>query len=105
MLGLPRGVPVTPFSIAGLQLDLSSPPTQDGNLARLAGVVDHLMATFPFVEMVVMSELAPLGSSPARAEPLPGPAESALAALAARHHIWLVPGSLFEARGDVIYNT
>jgi predicted amidohydrolase len=36
---------------------------------------------------------------------MPGPAELAFCEMAARHRIWLIPGSLFERRDDGIFNT
>lgn len=90
------------FAIAGMQLPLS---TAGGNLAHVSHAVDHLMLLFPWVQMVVLSELAVHGPSPAHAEPLPGPSERGLQAMAQNHHIWLVSGSLYELAGDDIYNT
>jgi predicted amidohydrolase len=69
--------------------------------ARLA----HLMHLFPWVQMVVFSELSALGPSPRTAQPLPGPAERFFQELAVQHRLWLVNGSLFELVGDTIYNT
>jgi predicted amidohydrolase len=36
---------------------------------------------------------------------MPGPAETAFCEMAARHGVWLIPGSIFERRDDGIYNT
>jgi deaminated glutathione amidase len=91
-----------PFAIAGLQLELRS---AGDNLAKITAKVDELLGVYPWVQMVLLSELAACGSSVSRAEPLPGPTEQGLAALAAKHGIWLVPGSLFEASGGKVYNT
>jgi predicted amidohydrolase len=55
--------------------------------------------------MVLFSELAAFGPAPKHAQPMPGPAEAAFCEMAARHHLWLVPGSMFEKRDDGIYNT
>jgi predicted amidohydrolase len=63
------------------------------------------MLRFPSVEMVVFSELAAYGSSMEHAEPLPGPAEAQFCEMARQYGVWLIPGSLFERVGDVIYNT
>jgi predicted amidohydrolase len=46
--------------------------------------------------------LGPLRST---AQPLPGPTEDAFCELAARHGIWLIPGSMFERVDDRVYNT
>jgi predicted amidohydrolase len=92
---------MTTFSIAGLQLAL---PDAD-NRAHIEREIASTMARFPWVQMVVLGELATYGFSLDRAEPLPGPTEQHYQALARRHGIWLVPGSLFERRDGVIHNT
>src|SRR5699024_3734359 len=59
-----------------------------------------------WVQMVMLSELAPCGPLPTAAQTLPGGAENALAEMAARHKIWLVTGSIYERSNDKrIYNT
>jgi predicted amidohydrolase len=64
------------------------------------------METFPWIQLVLLSELATFGPSITRAQPMPGPAEDAYRELAAKHGIWLVPGSLYERGQDGrIYNT
>ena len=55
--------------------------------------------------MVVFSELASYGPNPAKAQPLPGPAERKFQELAARHRIWLINGSLVELAQGQKYNT
>jgi deaminated glutathione amidase len=93
---------VRPIGIAGLQLRISG---QGSNLAYLSAKLDHLMAVFPWVEMVVFSELAAFGPARAFAEPLPGPTENAFREMARKHGLWLVNGSIYEKKGDGIYNT
>ena len=93
---------MTPFAIAGIQMRVSA--SQD-NVPEMAHRLDILMARFPWVQMVVFSELAPFGPLPGHAQVLPGPAEQAFCAMAARHKIWLLPGSMFEDAGDRVYNT
>lgn len=93
---------MTPFAIAGVQQILSATTP---NLPRMQAALDGLMGLYPWVQMVVFSELAAHGPSPAHAQPLPGPTEEAFCAMAAKHGIWLLPGSIFENAGGVIYNT
>jgi predicted amidohydrolase len=64
-----------------------------------------LMTIYPWVQMVLFSELAICGPLPSKAQPLPGPIEDAFCQMAKRHHIWLIPGSMYERRGKEIYNT
>ena len=50
-------------------------------------------------------ELAAFGPRQSEAQSLPGPAEDYFRALARKHQVWLVPGSLYELDGGHIYNT
>jgi len=93
---------MTPFAVAGIQMTVSA---EVENIAAMSKRLDHLMHRFPWVQMVLFSELAAFGPAPKHAQPLPGPAEGAFCEMAARYHVWLIPGSLFERRGDGIYNT
>lgn len=93
---------MTPFAIAALQLHTSA--VQD-NLPRIRSRIEILMELYPWVQMVVLSELATLGPLPSTAQPLPSPAEEAYRELAARHRVWLLPGSFYERAGNAIYNT
>jgi predicted amidohydrolase len=91
-----------PFAIAGLQLQLSG---HGNNLPRMQERLNFLMAVFPWVQMVVFSELASCGWSPATAQAMPGPVEYAFQDMAARHKVWLVSGSHFELLEGKVYNT
>src|SRR3989475_5675621 len=93
---------MTPFAIAGIQMPVSA---EAENVTAMGKRLNHLMHRFPWVQMVLFSELAAFGPAPKHAQPLPGPAEVAFCEMAARHHLWLIPGSLFERRGAGIYNT
>jgi deaminated glutathione amidase len=91
-----------PFAIAGMQLNLAA---GRDNLPHIRARLAYLMTVFPWVQMVVLSELATYGPVPRLAEPLPGPAERGYQDLARRYGIWLVNGSLMELRDERIYNT
>jgi predicted amidohydrolase len=93
---------MTPFAIAGIQMRISA---SQENVSAMAHRLDILMARFPWVQMVVFSELAAFGPLPGHAQTLPGPAEDAFREMAAKHQIWLLPGSMFEAAGELVYNT
>ncbi len=93
---------MTPFAIGGMQLATSG--LRD-NLPYIQAKLDYFMYLFPWVQMVVFSELAAYGPNPAKAEPLPGPAERKFQELAARHKIWLINGSLVELAQGKKYNT
>jgi predicted amidohydrolase len=92
---------MTPFAIAGIQMHVLPERNIDGIRQRLK----LLMHYYPWVEMVLLSELAPFGSSLHYAQALPGPAEQDFQEMAREHGIWFVPGSLYEKRDGAIYNT
>ncbi len=90
------------FGIAGVQMQVS---ILEENITSMAHYVAHIKQRFPWVSMVLFSELAPFGPSIAQAQPLPGEAEARLAAIARENRVWLIPGSLFESRDGAVYNT
>jgi deaminated glutathione amidase len=90
------------FGVAGVQMSVSA---FDDNVNRMGAYLRHIRARFPWVRLVMFSELAPLGPKLAKAEPLPGPTETRLAALARDTGLWLIPGSLFEKIDERVYNT
>ena len=64
------------------------------------------MARFPWVQMILFSELASCGPVPGAPVSLPGPEEQALQAAAVRQGVWIVTGSIFERGADgKLYNT
>ena len=91
-----------PFAIAGLQLNISG---RRSNLEHISDRIEMLMHLYPWVQMVVVSELATFGGWTGHAAPLPGEVEQHYQRLAARHEIWLLPGSLYEQTDAGIYNT
>jgi predicted amidohydrolase len=94
------------FGVAGIQMAVSA---FEENVTRMDRYVGHVQQRFPWVRMVLFSELAAFGPNPAKAQPLPGEAEAHLCDIARRHGVWLIPGSLFELRqtaaGNAIFNT
>lgn len=49
---------MTPFAIAGVQMHVSA---SHENVTAMSHRIDHVMARFPWVQMIVFSELAPYG--------------------------------------------
>ncbi len=94
---------MVPFAIAGVQMHV---PAYRSNLEAVLHRIDVLAGRFPWVDMVMFSELAlcgPVHNHPVR---LPGEEEDRLRAAAKRHGIWLIPGSVFEQTEDgKLYNT
>lgn len=93
---------MTPFAIAGVQMHVSG---LSENVTAMRHRIDVLMGIYPWVQMVLFSELSPFGPLPEHAQNFPNAAEEAFQEAASRHGIWLIPGSMFERVGDEIYNT
>jgi len=94
---------MTPFAIAGVQMFV---PAFKSNIDAVLHRLDILMARFPWVNMVLFSELALCGPIHNQPVELPGPEEDQLREAASKHGVWLIPGSIFERAPDgLIYNT
>jgi deaminated glutathione amidase len=93
---------MVPFAIAGIQIPIVA---GTNNIPTMRATLDILMHRFPWVQMVLFSELAAFGPLPLHAQPPDGPVEKQLREMAKAHRLWLVPGSYFERHGDVIHNT
>lgn len=93
---------MVPFAIAGIQMRVSA---EVSNVDYMAGRLAVVMHRFPWVQMVLFSELCAHGPLPRFAQPLPSPSEQEFCELARRHDIWLIPGSMFERVEDRIFNT
>lgn len=89
------------IGIAGLQLDLD----RGNNLDRLAAEVRMAKARLPWLDLMVLSELAAYGPSIDFAEPEGGQAETHFRNLARDVKTWLIPGSYFTKVGGNILNT
>ncbi|OEY67485.1 carbon-nitrogen hydrolase family protein [Marinobacter sp. X15-166B] len=92
---------MTQFAIAGVQLNAAA----GDNLEAIRRVVTAAKRRFPWVDMVVLGELAAKGGSVAAAEPLPGPTEEYFCTLARKLNLWMVNGSLYELHQGEVYNT
>lgn len=94
---------MVPFSIAGIQTHV---PALHSNVDALLHKLELTVAHYPWVQMVVMSELASFGPLTQYAQPPDGPAENAYREAAAKHGVWLLPGSIYVTGADgKIYNT
>ncbi|WP_020532529.1 carbon-nitrogen hydrolase family protein [Flexithrix dorotheae] len=91
-----------PFSIAGIQMKVHAAYP---NLETMRFKLDVLMSIYPWVEMVVFSELAAYGPLTHHAHSFPNDTEKAFQEMAKKHHIWLIPGSMFEKKDEKIFNT
>jgi predicted amidohydrolase len=90
------------FAVCGVQHYVSAVAE---NVSAIESRVNVIMGIYPWVQMVLLSELAPLGPLTVNAQPLPNQTEARFQALARKHRIWLLPGSMFERDGAAIYNT
>jgi deaminated glutathione amidase len=93
---------MVPFAVAGIQMRVSA---IESNVPEMARRLATVMQRFPWVQMVLFSELCAHGPLPRYAQALPGPSELAFRELAQRYGVWLIPGSMFEAAGGAIFNT
>lgn len=89
------------FAIAGIQLDAKA----GDNLARISQLIADATRRFPWIDMIVLGELAAKGANVAWAETLPGPTEDYFCMLARKHNVWIVNGSLYELYSDEVFNT
>lgn len=78
---------------------------KSGNLDAIEADIATTSKRLPWVQMIVLGELAIHGSSLKLAEDENGPTITRLRDIAKRHGIWLIPGSIYERRGSEIYNT
>ena len=90
-----------PFAIAGIQMFLH----HGSNIEAMRHRIELTMHLYPWVQMVMFSELAVHGPLLQHAQPLPGTAEAAFQEIARHHKIWLINGSMYERRDGGIYNT
>ncbi|NCF19529.1 MAG: carbon-nitrogen hydrolase family protein [Haliea sp.] len=89
------------FAIAGLQVEISG----KDNRYLIQKEIEGITRRFPWVDMVVVGELATYGSDPTSAQVRMSETESFYAKVARDNGIWLVPGSMFEKSDDKLYNT
>lgn len=92
-----------PFAVAGIQMQVSA---LRENVTAMEHRLDLLMIKLPWVQMVVFSELAAFGPLTDNAIVLEGSDTlKRFQAMAKKHKVWLIPGSLFTKRNDAVYNT
>ena len=91
-----------PFSIAGIQMPVSA---IQSNIPLMKIKLDVLMNVFPWVQMVVFSELCAFGPLKKNAIAFPNSVEADFQAWAKKYGIWLIPGSLFQKEGEKVCNT
>lgn len=93
---------MTPYAIAGIQMKVSAVYP---NVEMMKLKLDIAMNLYPWLEMVVFSELCGYGPLTHTAQEVPGEFEAQMQAMAKKYKIWLLPGSIFEKKDGKIYNT
>jgi deaminated glutathione amidase len=94
------GVSMGSFAVAGLQMDLRA----EDNLARIATEVTAAKRRFPWIDLIILPELAAYGPSTAHAEIPGGRAERAFCQMARENQVHLLPGSLFQIESGQTFN-
>jgi len=89
------------LSMAALQLELDI----EDNLSLVEREIELVKKRFPWVQLVVLPELCTFGPSPELAVCLPGEVENCFREAALKNELWLIPGSIFERRGQEVFNT
>jgi formamidase len=103
------------FGLAGVQMSVV-PWDSAATIHKMEAAAEQVHVNFPWVQMVVFPELVASGVAqfvsgaepePWKkiAEPIPGPISSRLCELARSTQTWIIPGSMYEADGDHVYNT
>lgn len=90
------------FAIAGIQMKVYA---THSNVEAMKLKLNILMNIYPWVNMVMFSELCAYGPLTHNAVEMPCDFEKEMQALAKKHGIWLLPGSIFEKRDEKVYNT
>ncbi len=90
------------FSIAGVQMQVSA---AHSNVEMMKFKLDVLMSIYPWVQMVVFSELSVNGPLTQFAVEFPNQNLLEFQKIAAKYGIWFLPGSMFEKENGNIYNT
>lgn len=76
------------------------------NVELMKTKIELAMTIYPWIQMIVFSELAAYGPLTHHAQEVPGIFEEQMKAMAKKHNIWLLPGSIFEKGLEGrIYNT
>lgn len=91
-----------PFAIAGIQMKVSAVAS---NVEMMKLKIDITMNLYPWIEMIMFSELCAFGPLTHHAQAFPNNFEAEMQAKAKQYGIWLLPGSIFEKSEDKIYNT
>ncbi|MFZ1808748.1 MAG: carbon-nitrogen hydrolase family protein [Cyclobacteriaceae bacterium] len=93
---------MTPFSIGGIQMHVSA---SHSNVPIMKHKIDVMMSVYPWVQMIMFSELCPMGPLTYHAMEFPNETEKEFCEIAKRYGIWLIPGTMFQKKHEQVYNT
>mgnify|MGYP003666857479 CR=1 FL=1 len=91
-----------PFSIGGIQMHVSA---NQRNIPLMKHKIDVMCSVYPWVQMVVLSELCAYGPLTYFAQESDNNDEKEFQEIAKKYGIWLIPGSMFYKRDGKIFNT
>lgn len=91
-----------PFSIGGIQMHVSA---GHSNIPLMKHKIEVMCSVYPWVQMIVLSELAPHGPLTHYAQEFPNSDEKIFQDLAKKYGVWIIPGSMFQKRDGKIFNT
>lgn len=90
------------FSIAGVQMYVGATAS---NIEMMKHKVELTVSIYPWVNMIMFSELCAYGPLTNNALVDISGFEKEFCDLARTHSVWIVPGSIYQRRGEEIYNT
>lgn len=95
------------LNIGGLQLSLdnNNATLDENNFDLIEHEIELAMTRFPWIDMLVLSELASYGVKAIYAQKKNSDVELFYSKLAKKHRVWIVPGSYLEKSGNDIFNT
>jgi len=91
-----------PFSIGGIQMHVSA---AQNNIPLMKHKIEVMASVYPWVQMIVCSELSAFGPLIHHAQKFPNESEKTFQELAKKYKIWLIPGSMFQKKEGKIFNT
>jgi predicted amidohydrolase len=90
------------LGIAGIQMEIAF--GQDNSQAMMEKL-NTLVTLFPWVDLVLFSELCVCGLNRDLAQPIPNPTIDRFCEWSRNREKWLIPGSFYEVDHGKIYNT
>lgn len=90
-----------PFSIAGAQMFISA---TSSNIPMMKHKIDLTVSVYPWVDMIMFSELCAFGPLTCFALEDTSAFEKEFCEIAKKHSVWIIPGSIYRKSGDKILN-